>query len=108
MGKADGQLPTYLVYENGVIRFKLVSDPRITGVYWLKLCNFIAKQYKAKVELLKEATIFKVEHVMANDIIGFNIESGDLEKIKTYQARIKASNASLPEKTNILHYGKII
>ena len=104
----DGYIPTYLSYENGVIRYKLITDPRITGVYWLKLCNFIANQYKTKVDILKDATNFEVEHFIANDIIGFNIESGDFEKIKTYQARIKASYASLPEKPNILHYGKIV
>ena len=71
----DGYLPTYLGYENGVIRFKLVTDPRITGIYWISLCNYIAKQYKDKVELLKDATNFDVEHFMINDIIGFNIEA---------------------------------
>jgi hypothetical protein len=103
----DGYLPTYLGYENGVIRFKLVTDSRITGIYWISLCNFIAYQYKTKVELLKDATNFDVEHFIPNDIIGFNIEADDLEKIKTYQARIKASNDALPEKSIFLHYWQI-
>ena len=68
----DGYIPTYLGYENGVIRFKLVTDPRITGIYWISLCNYIANQYKSKVGLFKDATNFDVEHFMANDIIGFN------------------------------------
>ena len=71
----DGYLPTYLGYENGVIRFKLVTDPRITGIYWISLCNYIANQYKAHVGLLKDATNFDVEHFMAKDFIGFNIEA---------------------------------
>ena len=104
----DGYIPTYLGYENGVIRFKLVTDPRITGIYWISLCNYIANQYKARVGLLKDATNFDVEHFMANDIIGFNIEADNLEKIKIYQARIKASNDALPEKPNFLHFGKIM
>jgi hypothetical protein len=79
----DGYLPTYLGYENGVIRFKLVTDPRIKVNYWISLCNYIANKYKANVGLLKDATNFEVEHFIANDIIGFNIEANDLEKIKT-------------------------
>jgi len=73
----DGYLPTYLGYENGVIRFKLVTDPRITGIYWISLCNYIANQYKAQIGLLRDATNFEVEHFIANDIIGFNIEADD-------------------------------
>ena len=103
----DGYLPTYLGYENGVIRFKLITDPRITGIYWISLCNYIANQYKAQVRLLRDATNFEVEHFMANDIIGFNIEADNLEKIKIYQARIKASNDTLPENPNLLHKGRI-
>lgn len=103
----DGYLPTYLGYENGVIRFKLVTDHRITDIYWISLCNFIAYQYKTNVGLLKDATNFDVEHYMANDIIRFNIEADDSEKFKEYDARLKASYATLPETANLLHYGKI-
>ena len=85
----------------------MVTDPRITGIYWISLCNFIAYQYKAKVRQLKDATNFEVEHYMANDIIGFNIEADNPEKFKEYDARLKASYATLPEKPNLLHYGKI-
>jgi hypothetical protein len=103
----DGYMPTYLGYENGVIKFKLVTDPRITGIYWISLCNYIANQYKTQVNLLRDATNFEVEHYMANDIIGFNIEADDPEKLKQYDARLKASYATLPEKPNLLHRGKI-
>jgi len=103
----DGYIPTYLGYENGVIRFKLVSDPRITGIYWISLCNYIAYHYKTKVKLLKDATNFEVEHFVANDIIGFNIEANNPEKLKEYDARLKASYATLPEKPNLMHKGKI-
>ena len=78
----NGYIPTYLGYENGVIRFKLVSEPRITGIYWISLCNYKAYQYKTKIELLKNATNFDVEHFMAKDIIGFNIEADNSEKLK--------------------------
>jgi hypothetical protein len=44
---------------------------------------------------------------MANDIIGFNIEADNPEKFKEYDARLKASYKTLPEKPNLLHYGKI-
>jgi hypothetical protein len=44
---------------------------------------------------------------MANDIIGFNIEANNPEKFKEYDARLKASYATLPEKANFLHYGLI-
>jgi hypothetical protein len=69
--------------------------------------NYIAKQFKARVGLLKDATNFEVEHFMANDIIGFNIEADDPEKLKVYDARLKASNASLPENPYLLHKGRI-
>ena len=98
---------TYLGYENGVIRFKLVTDPRISGIYWISLCNFIAYQYKTKVGLLKDATNFDVEHFMANDIIGFIIEADNPEKFKEYDARLKASYSTLPENPNLLHKGRI-
>ena len=103
----EGYLPTYLGYENGVIRFKLVTDPRITGIYWISLCNYIAYQYKAHVGLLRDATNFEVNHFMANDIIGFNIEADNPEKFKEYDARLKASCATLPENPNLLHKGRI-
>lgn len=103
----DGYLPTYLGYENGVIRFNLVTDPRIKGIYWISLCNFIAYQYKTKVGLLKDAINFDVEHFMASDIIGFNIEAGNTEQFIEYEARIMASYYSLSEKPNLLHYGRI-
>jgi hypothetical protein len=44
---------------------------------------------------------------MANDIIGFNIEADNPEKLKEYDARLKASYATLPEKANLLHKGRI-
>jgi len=44
---------------------------------------------------------------MANDIIGFNIEADDPEKFKEYDARLKASYATLPENPNLLHKGRI-
>jgi len=103
----DGYMPTYLGYENGVIKFKLVTDPRIKGIYWISLCNFIAYQYKTQVNLLRDATNFEVDHYMANDIIGFNIEAYDPEKLKEYDARLKASYATLPENPNLLHRGVI-
>ncbi len=103
----DGYLPTYLGYENGIIKFKLVSDPRITGIYWISLCNYIANQYKAQVRLLRDATNFEVEHFMANDIIGFNIEADNPEKFKEYDARLKASYATLPKSPIMLHKGQI-
>ena len=103
----DGYLPTYLGYENGEIRFKLVTDPRITGIYWISLCNYIANQYKSKVGILKDATNFDVEHFMANDIIGFNIDADDPEKFNEYDARLKVSYETLPENPNLLHKGRI-
>jgi hypothetical protein len=103
----DGYMPTYLGYENGVIKFKLVTDPRIKVNYWISLCNYIANQYKVQVNLLKDATNFEVDHYMANDIIGFNIEADDPEKFKQYDARLKASYATLPEKPKLLHRGVI-
>ncbi len=103
----DGYLPTYLGYENGVIKFKLVTDFRITGVNWINLCNYIANQYKVHVELLRDATNFEVKHFIANDIIGFNIEANNPDKFNEYDKRVKASYASLPEKPNVLHFGRI-
>jgi hypothetical protein len=103
----DGYLPTFKGYENGVIQFSLVTDPRCTGLFWNSLCNFIAVQYKKKVVLLNDATNFRVEHFVANDIIGFNITADQTEKIIKYSARVKASHESLPKKPIWIHYGKI-
>jgi hypothetical protein len=87
--------------EKGVIRHKLVTEPRITDIYWISLCNFIAYQYKTKVELLKDATNFQVEHFLANVVIGFNRETDNPKKLKEYDARLKASCANLPEKIGL-------
>ena len=103
----NGYLPTFTGYENGVIQFSLVTDPRCTGLYWISLCGNIAAQYKQQVDFLKEATNFRVEHFIANDIIGFNINADQTEKITKYSARVKASYASLPKKPFWIHYGKI-
>jgi len=104
----DGYLPTYTSYENGEIHFDLVTDPRCTGLYWISLCNYIANQYKKHVKLLKDATHFKVEHFIANDIIGFNINISDADKFNKYNNRVQATYASLPLKAEETHYGKII
>jgi len=69
--------------------------------------NYIANQYKARVELLNDATNFDVEHFMANDIIGFNIEADDPEKFNSYDARLKALYATLLENHNLFHKGRI-
>ena len=99
----DGYLPTYTGYADGVINFKLVTNPRCKGLYWIGLCNDIANQYKMHVDLLKDATNFKVAYFIANDIIGFNINSGDTVKFKKYKGRVQASNASLPLKPEETH-----
>ena len=103
----EGYLPTYTGYENGVIHFELLTDPRCTGLYWISLCNNIAIQYKIHVDVLKNATNFEVKHFIANDIIGYNIKANDLEKLNKYQARVQATYASLPLKPKSTHYGMI-
>jgi hypothetical protein len=103
----DGYLPTYTGYENGKIQFKLITDTRCTGLYWISLCNHIANQYKENVMLLKDATHFKAEHFIANDIIGFNINANDTDKFNKYNGRVQATYASLPLKPEVTHYGKI-
>ena len=103
----DGYMPTYLGFENGIIRFKLVTDPRIKGIYWNSLCNYIAKSYKSQVELLKNATNFDVEHFFANDIIGFNIEFDNIERLNEYNTRLKKTYESLPNSPHLLHKGLI-
>ena len=103
----DGYLPTYTGYENGKIQFELVTDPRCTGLYWFSLCNHIANKYKEHVNLLKDATHFKAEHFIANDIIGFNINANDTDKFNKFNGRVHATYASLPLKPEVTHYGKI-
>jgi len=103
----DGYLPTFKSYVDGVINFDLVTDPRCTGLYWISLCNHIANQYKEHVKLLKDATHFKAEHFIANDIIGFNINANDTDKFNKYNDRVQATYASLPLKPEATHYGKI-
>jgi len=60
------------------------------------------------VKLLKDATHFKVEHFIANDIIGFNINIIDADKFNKYNNRVQATYAFLPLKAEETHYGKII
>ena len=103
----DGYLPSFLSYENGSIQFKLVTDPRIEGVFWIRLCKFIAYQYKTNVALLKDATHFEVEHYKANDIIGFTVDADDTDKLVEYSKRQKAAYDSLPTSPNLLHKGRI-
>lgn len=103
----DGYIPTYTSYSNGVINFDLVTDPRCTGLYWISLCNHIANHYKEHVKLLKDATHFKVEHFIANDIIGFMVNANDTDNFNKYNDRVQATYASLPLKPEATHYGKI-
>jgi hypothetical protein len=103
----DGYLPTFKSCSNGVINFDLVTDPRCTGLYWISLCNHIANQYKEHVKMLKDATHFKADHFIANDIIGFNINANDTDKFNKYNDRVQATYASLPLKPEATHYGKI-
>jgi hypothetical protein len=56
---------------------------------------------------LKDATHFKVEHFIANDIISFNINADDLDKFNEYSDRVQATYASLPLKSAQTHYGEI-
>jgi hypothetical protein len=44
---------------------------------------------------------------MASDIIRFNIEADDPEKFNSYDASLKSSYATLTEKPNMLHKGRI-
>ena len=103
----DGYLPTYTGYKNGVIHFKLVTDPRCINVFWISLCNYIATQYKNYVGLLNNATHFEVKHFIANDIIGFNIIGSEMDYLDKYVDRVKATYASLPLIPESTHYGKI-
>lgn len=103
----DGYLPTYTGYENGVIKFDLVTDPRCTGLYWISLCNNIAAQYKKQVEFLKDATHFEVDHYIANDIIGFKINANDQARLSEYNYRVQATYSSLPLKCQETHCGAI-
>lgn len=103
----DGYLPTYTDYANGVIKFDLVTDPRCTGLYWISLCNTIAIHYKQQIDFLKDATNFEVNHFIVNDIIGFNIDAGDDEKLVKLDYRVQATYAAMPKETSWIHFGKI-
>ena len=103
----DGYLPTYTGYDNGVIKFDLVTDPRCTGLYWISLCINIATQYKQQVDLLKDTTGFEVTHFIVNDIIGLHMLVGDNEKFVRLNARVQATNASITKTISFIHYGKI-
>jgi hypothetical protein len=102
-----GYLPTYTGYENGIIYFDLITDPRCTNLFWISLCNYIAIQYKKNVVLLNNATHFEVKHFVANDIIGFNIIGSEMDNFHKYEYRVKATYASLPLNPEATHYGEI-
>ena len=103
----DGYLPTYTGYANGVIQFDLVTDPRCTGLHWISLCDTIAIQYKQQIDFLRDATHFKVNHFIVNDIIGFNINADDNEKLVRLNDRVQATYATMPKIAAFIHYGKI-
>lgn len=103
----DGYFPTYKGYDNGVIHFDLVTDPRCTNIFWISLCNHIAIQYKKNVGLLNNATHFKVKHFVASDIIGFNITDNEMDNFDKYEDRVQATYASLPLNPEATHHGKI-
>lgn len=103
----DGYLPTYTGYANGVIQFDLVTDPRCTGLNWISLCDTIAVQYKQQIDFLRDATNFKVNHFIVNDIIGFNINADDNEKFVRLNDRVQATYATMPKIAAFIHYGKI-
>jgi hypothetical protein len=103
----DGYLPTYTGYENGIIHFDLVTDPRCTNVFWISLCNYIAIHYKKNVGLLNNATHFEVKHFEANDIIGFNLTGNEMNNFDKYDDRVQAAYDTLPLKPTATHHGKI-
>jgi hypothetical protein len=48
-----------------------------------------------------------VNHFIVNDIIGFNIDAGDDEKLVKLDYRVQATYAAMPKKTAWIHFGKI-
>lgn len=103
----DGYFPTYTGFANGVIQFDLVTDPRCTDLNWSSLCNKIAIQYKQEIDLLTDATNFEVKHFIVNDIIGFNINAAEEEKVNKHNERVQATYASMPKEPSWIHHGRI-
>lgn len=103
----DGYLPTLTAYENRVIHFDLITDPRCADIYFISLCKYIGNAYRQSVTLLKDATRFEAAHYIANDIIGFNISGDEKSKFDEYNNRMNASYASLPAKPAWTHNGQI-
>ncbi len=93
--------------KDDLIHATISTSNKFNDLNGINLCNYIANKYKVHVELLKDATNFEVKHIIANDIIGFNIEANNPDKFNEYDQRVMASFASLPEKPNVLHFGRI-
>ena len=72
----------------------------------LKNC-YIGYFEKAKLGLLFGAISFDVEHFVANDIIGFYVRADEPEKFNSFDSRLKASYATLPENPSLLNKGKL-
>jgi hypothetical protein len=103
-----GFIANFQSFENGELRFKLITDPRCNNVVYMSLCKYIAKSFKDNVALLRDAASFKAEHYIANDIIGFNLAGDEMLKLEEYEKRVQASYDSLPSKPDIIHLGKIL
>lgn len=101
-----GYIPTFTSYENGELKFDIVSDPRYKGHDFI-LARHIASEYAKKVTILKDATNFVANHFKANDIIGFLITRDEEDQLESLKARMDKSYAELSEKPQLVHYGAI-
>ncbi len=104
----EGFISYFKGLDEFTIKFDLITDPRIpTNLYYISLCNFIAKTYKENVTQLKDITNFEVNHFIASDIIGFNVNENEIEKQNEYSKRMKQAYDTLPKEPKSIHFGKI-
>ncbi|MBM3416001.1 MAG: hypothetical protein FJY20_06055 [Bacteroidetes bacterium] len=103
----DGFMAYFEEYRDGKLIFRLITDPRFKGHHFF-LALWVARQFKSKVNLLKEAGSFEALHFKAIDIIGYNIPAGtDIKVIKELDRRVSLSVDTLSAKPDCVHFGKI-
>lgn len=102
----DGFIANFTKYEDGKIHFDIISDPRFTGDEHM-LSSFIAREYRNKVALLKDATSYEARHYLAKDIIGFLLNGAETALLAAYNERVQQSYAGLKKEPDFLHFGII-
>ena len=103
---SKGFLSFYNGYENGKIKFDMITDSRFPGDEFL-LSKYIASQYKQHVRLLNDAASYEALHFKTKGIIGYRIKADEIKLIPWYNARVEKALSEIKEDPDFIHGGRI-